>query len=84
MPLVPVVILKIFGLLNTSRQYRYGVTYHYGSWLMAKLFAVVAATQATCSESYALTTSLYFDNLEYDIFDAGSPQCHFHICYHCG
>jgi len=27
--------------------------------------------------SYILTTSPYFDNLEYDIFDAGSPQCRF-------
>jgi len=24
-----------------------------------------------------LTTSSYFDNLEFDIFDAGSLQCHF-------
>jgi len=24
-----------------------------------------------------LTTSPYFDNLEFDIFDTGGPQCHF-------
>jgi len=24
-----------------------------------------------------LTTSSYFDNLEFDIFDTGSPHCHF-------
>jgi len=24
-----------------------------------------------------LTTSPYFDNLEFDVFDAGGPQCHF-------
>jgi len=28
-----------------------------------------------CSKSI-LTTCLYFDNLEFDIFDAGGPQCH--------
>jgi len=27
--------------------------------------------------SYILTTCPYFDNLEFDIFDAGGPQCHF-------
>ena len=26
---------------------------------------------------YALTTCPYFDNLIFDILDAGSPQCHF-------
>jgi len=26
---------------------------------------------------YTLTTSPYFDNLEFDIFVAGGPQCHF-------
>jgi len=33
-----------------------------------------------CSESillYILITCPYFDNLEFDIFDAGGPQCHF-------
>jgi len=27
--------------------------------------------------SYILATCPYFDNLEFDIFDAGGPQCHF-------
>jgi len=27
--------------------------------------------------SYTLTNCPYFDNLEFDIFDAGGPQCHF-------
>jgi len=27
--------------------------------------------------SYILTTCPYFDNLEFDIFDKGSLQCHF-------
>jgi len=27
--------------------------------------------------SYMLTTCFYVDNLEFDIFDAGGPQCHF-------
>jgi len=27
--------------------------------------------------SHILTTSSYFDNLEFDIFDVGSPQWHF-------
>ena len=27
--------------------------------------------------SYILTTCPYFDNLEFDIFDAGGPQCYF-------
>jgi len=27
--------------------------------------------------SYILTTSPYFDNLEFDIFDTGGPQCQF-------
>jgi len=26
--------------------------------------------------SYILTTCPYFDNLAFDIFDAGGPQCH--------
>jgi len=32
-----------------------------------------------CSKSisYILTTSPCFDNLEFDIFDAGGPQLHF-------
>ena len=32
-----------------------------------------------CSESilHTLTSSPYFDNLEFNIFDAGSSQCHF-------
>jgi len=30
-----------------------------------------------CSKvSYVLTTCPYFDNLEFDISDAGGPQCH--------
>jgi len=27
--------------------------------------------------SYILTTFPYFDNLEFDMFNAGGPQCHF-------
>jgi len=27
--------------------------------------------------SYTLTTTPYFDILEFDIFNADSPQCHF-------
>jgi len=27
--------------------------------------------------SYILTTCPYFDNLEFDSFDVGGPQCHF-------
>jgi len=34
---------------------------------------VFAVLQVAC----ILTTCLYFDNLEFDIFDAGSPQCHY-------
>jgi len=26
---------------------------------------------------YKLTTCLYVDNLEFDLFDTGGPQCHF-------
>jgi len=29
------------------------------------------------SSRYILTTSSYFDNLKFDIFDAGGPDCHF-------
>jgi len=36
----------------------------------AYVFTVVKA-------SYILTTCPYFDNLEFDIFDAGCLQCHF-------
>jgi len=38
----------------------------------AKVLAVVKV-----SYIYILTTCPYFDNLEFDIFDAGGPQCHF-------
>ena len=31
---------------------------------------------AVVKVSYMRTTSPYFDNLEFDIFDAGGPQCH--------
>jgi len=34
-----------------------------------KVFAVVKV-------SYVLTICPYFDNLEFDIYDAGGPQCH--------
>jgi len=30
-----------------------------------------------CSKSILHTTCPYFDNFEFDIFDAGGPQCHF-------
>jgi len=33
-------------------------------------FAVVGA-------AYTLTTSLYFDNFKFAVFDAGGPQCRF-------
>jgi len=36
----------------------------------AKVFAVVKV-------SYILTTCPYSDNFEFDIFDAGGPQCQF-------
>jgi len=32
---------------------------------------------AAVKESYMLTTCPYFDNLEFDIFDASGAQCHF-------
>jgi len=32
---------------------------------------------AAVNVSDMLTTSSYFDNLQFEIFDAGSPQCHF-------
>jgi len=35
-----------------------------------QVFAVVKV-------AYIQTTSPYFDNLEFDIFDTGGPQCHF-------
>ena len=35
-----------------------------------KVFAVVKVSDI-------LTTCPYFDNLEFDIFDTGGPQCHF-------
>ena len=28
-------------------------------------------------QPYILTTFPYFNNLDFDIFDAGGPQCHF-------
>jgi len=30
-----------------------------------------------CNKSILHTTCPYFDNLEFDLFDAGGPQCHF-------
>jgi len=30
-----------------------------------------------CGKSISHTTCPYFDNLEFDIFDAGGPHCHF-------
>jgi len=32
---------------------------------------------AAVKVAYILTTCACFDNLEFDIFDAGGPQCHF-------
>jgi len=32
---------------------------------------------AVVKVSYILTTCPYFDNLEFDIFNAGGPQCYF-------
>ena len=34
---------------------------------------------AVVKVSYIVTTCPNFDNLEFDIFDAGGPQCHFII-----
>ena len=38
-----------------------------------------------CSKSILHTHNLsLFDNLEFDIFDAGGPKCYLnHVCYHC-
>jgi len=40
-------------------------------------FGPVYVIFAVVKVSYILTTCPYFDNLEFDIFDAGGPQCHF-------
>jgi len=32
---------------------------------------------AVVKVNYLLTTCPYFDNLEFDVLDAGGPQCHF-------
>jgi len=36
-----------------------------------------AQVVAVVKVSYILTTCPCFDNFEFDIFDAGGPQCHF-------
>ena len=43
----------------------------------AKVLCGLVQVFAEVKVSYILTTCPYFDNLEFDIFDAGGPQCRF-------
>jgi len=46
----------------------------------SKVLCGPVQVSAAVKVSYILTTSPYFDNLEFDIFDAGSTQCQFITC----
>jgi len=43
----------------------------------SKIFCGPVLVFAVVKVSYILITSPYFDNLEFDNFDTGGPQCHF-------
>jgi len=44
-------------------------------WFYAAQFR--SSLYCSIKVSYILPICLYVDNLEFDIFDAGGPQCHF-------
>jgi len=45
-------------------------------WAQSKALCGPVLGFAIVKLVYVLTTCPYFDNLEFDIFDAGCPKCH--------
>jgi len=46
-------------------------------WPGRRFCAARFSFSSVVKASHILTTCPYFDTLEFDVFDAGGPQCHF-------
>jgi len=82
------VTLKKFGQWPKNERKKLAVivlAWGFGRWSngLNQLCPTRGPIDVVVKVSCILTTCPCLDNIEFDIFDAGGYQCHYHVCYHC-